>query len=537
MKFKPTPENIKTLGSIKRFYAEKYKITKGNTGASLRFDDASKTQASFLKDIIRDRSAIREYAGKQEYKELSRKIEDHYDISEDEDVSKQLGNIIFQNILHETHKKAIEKKIGTMDETVVKTYDYKQIVPIMDIKNGEVAMFNMETKTTVSDLTYTAYKEWHAKQTKETRDLYNMKFSPAKVSYNPLVSGGYSHIKTEDNQTVIEVNSHTMPTWREKEISNPVLPQQWVELMDHLFPNKKCRDYINVWIYHMLDSRCPIHLLLHSHRGVGKNTLVYILEKLIGSSNYYYVPKTFWDNPFNFELRHKRLLYLDEHKIDSRVNEAELKQYHEPMMVYHKKNVPIEGLEKNHASHIISNNTEVTNHLVYESRRYSVPEITHIPIMEAIGQDKIEELYRLKNDQEFLGNIGWWILQNAKVDEFPREQPYKSQLFYDIVDKALFPWQKWILDTIKSRSNDFYEIENNEDLKYNNKKIGRVQIENFLTSHKDKDGNRYGQLKQVRDVGRVIVPTEAYLPVAEGEVEETSENGDISNINIDEYGF
>ena len=83
-----------------------------------------------------------------------------------------------------------------------------------------------------------------------------------------------------------------------------------------------------------------IHLLLHGHRGIGKNTLIYILENLVGPSNYYYVPKDFFDNNFNSELRHRRLLYFDEHKINSKVNEAEFKQSQEPTKEEHGKGRP-----------------------------------------------------------------------------------------------------------------------------------------------------------------------------------------------------
>ena len=78
--------------------------------------------------------------------------------------------------------------------------------------------------------------------------------------------------------------------------------------------------------------------------------------------------------------------------------------------------------------------------------------------MEAMGKDWLDEIHRLKEDPDFLANLGWWILQNANISKFSPEEPYKSSLFYDIVHKALFPWQRFLIDLIKTRDSDSYVL-------------------------------------------------------------------------------
>ena len=45
---------------------------------------------------------------------------------------------------------------------------------------------------------------------------------------------------------------------------------------------------------------------------------------------------------------------------------------------------------------------------------------------------------------------------------------------------------------------------------YNRKSIGRVQVENFLSSHKDDEGDKYGWVGSVNGE-RVIIPSDKYL--------------------------
>lgn len=507
-----TESQKKTLNLILKFYFDKYDIKKGSSSNSLRFGSTSTSSSNFHKRLGKDSKVIKAHCGRAGWNDLMDALESKFETSNEDDLLQELSGIIFSKMQEIAYKKVIDSAIGkdSANNNTVKTFSYSNIIPIMDISNTQTAMFNVKAGNVVHEITYLAYKLWLDKQPKELKDAHNLVFSPAKIEFDPKTSGDFKYYTTGDGQEIICVNSHNLPEWRKKEIADPKLPKEFEILMKHLFPNELCREYVYFWAYNMLDDRSPIHLLLHGHRGIGKGSLVTIFSELVGVSNFHIAPKNFFDNNFDYELRHKRLLFFDEHKIDFKVNDAEFKQYHEPRMAYHGKGLPVTGIEKNHASHIIANNEEITNHLLYESRRYSVPVIADTPLIDVYGEEFVTELYRLAKTQDFLANVGWWILKNGDNAKFLKGKPYKSSLFYEIVNRALFPWQQQLIKDIESRSNDQYEIAS-LDLEHRGKPIGRQYIESFLKSHKDEEGKPYGTVKQVKRE-RFIVPSEKYMP-------------------------
>jgi len=504
--------NKKSLNSILRFYKDRHRIKKGSSSTTLRFDSTSVSQKTFTKYLTRDQDVLRAHCGKKEYSNLVDTIEEAYKLEKTSDAVEQMSSLLFEKLGEICHKEEIDKHTGGKSKGDVKFFDYTGIIPIIDIKTSQTVMFNMDSGNVAFEAGYDTYQKWLKVQPSKVKEAHNLLFTPARIEFNPRVAGGYTTEVTTDGQEIIAVNSHSMPPWRTEEKKSPVLPKEFVELMEHLFPEEECREYLYNWMFHMLDSRSPIHLLLHSVRGIGKNTLVYILENLVGSSNYYTVPKNFFDNNFDSELRHKRLLYFDEHKIDSRLNEAEFKQYTDPRKAYHGKGLAISGLEINHASHIIANNQEVVNHIVSSSRRFSVPVVTHLPLVDVKGEEWISEIYRLARDKEFLANIGWWLLKNGQSSKWPKDSPYKSSLFHELVYKALYPWQKWIIDTIESGVTDQIDIADfqQSELMYKGTAIGRTKIEDFLRQHKDIDGDIFGYVKQM-DKKRWIIPSDKYM--------------------------
>lgn len=528
----------KTLGNILRFYTGKYKIAKGSSVTSLRMDGAATGQVAFYKLFNNGQEAIVKHCTRKAYGELFDSVEEAYGVSGDDAIKKQIATLVFVKLQERAHKKAVEKATGGDKEghMELKAFSYHNMTPVMDIKTNQKVLFNTKEKTVVHLAGYASYDEWLRKQTQEVKDAFNLSFTPAMIKFNPRESGGAEDMTTEDGQEITCINSHNLPHWRRTELEEPKLPKEFDELMQHLFPKEKSRHYVYFWIYHMLDSRSSVHLLMHGHRGIGKNTLIYILEGLVGQSNYYYVPKDFFDNNFNSELRHKRLLYFDEHRINAKVNEAHFKQYHEPMLSYHGKGEQITGHEQNHASHVISNNIEVTNHLVYESRRFGVPELTATPIAEGLGQDWLDNIHRIKQDQDFLANLGWWVLKNydSYCEDFVKDAPYKSPLFHEIVNKALFPWQKWLIETIESRQTDYISIESNQEegalMDNRGVTVGRSKIENFLSSHKDSNDRPFAFIKQ-GTTGRYICPADDYMPDIEGSEEET-DDGNFSDMEF-----
>ena len=93
------------------------------------------------------------------------------------------------------------------------------------------------------------YQKWLKVQPSKVKEAHNLLFTPARIEFNPRVAGGYTTEVTTDGQEIIAVNSHSMPPWRTEEKKSPVLPKEFVELMEHLFPEEECREYLYNWIY------------------------------------------------------------------------------------------------------------------------------------------------------------------------------------------------------------------------------------------------------------------------------------------------
>lgn len=509
-------EHLKTLQNIAKFYNTKYSIGPGATSKSIKLDGSVKTSAAFLKLYVLNQDIVKKHCGRKPYNELVDFTASNYGLDADKDIIAYLSDLVFDALSKKVKKAHVDKAIKSLNDMGgFGSFNYTDIIPIMDVETGQTVLFNQTTMEVVHEAAYDAYESWVKKQDQEVKAMLNSDLLPALVRYNPAESGGTTMEKVE-HQEVSCINSHNKPEWRRKELKNPKMPKVFDELMKHLFPESECRQYIYVWMYHMLTSRNSMHLLLHGARGIGKNSLVEIMAALVGQSNYYSAPKEFWDNNFNSELRHRRLIYFDEHKISERENLSQFKIYSDARMAYHGKGISIKNIEKNHASHIIANNLEEVNHLVQESRRFSVPVLTQENISDVWGNEKVEHLWTMREDQDFLSNLGWWILKNAPIDKFHKDRPYKSALFYEIVNKALFPWKAWIIETIESREAEEIRLSDYQEdkLSYRGQPIGRIKIETFLASHKDMDGDYYGYVKQV-DGERIIFPSKKYLPKTE----------------------
>jgi len=440
-------------------------------------------------------------------------ISDKYNVEEEKDIKSSMGLFVFNTLLNKLTKDKMKRKANDIASRGIEEMDYSPLIPIIDYRTAQTIMFNIEDKTVIHEASYKAYEIWEKKQSAEDKKLLHGKFTSAQIDFDPTTSGGSKIIELSDGQEITSINSHNSPLWRKSENARPKMPELFKDLMNHLFPDKKCRQYVMFWAYNMLTSRSPVHLLLHGHHGIGKNTLVEIFSNLVGDSNYYLVPKGFWDNNFNSELRHRRLLYFDEHGIYTKQNLDDFKQLYDPRMTYHGKNLTIEGNEVNYASSIISNNLETINHLVYESRRFAVPVLTTKTLTAGIGEDKMDELYSIirkpEEHKEFYSNLGHWILQNGFTKEFRREQPYKTSLFYEIVEKALLPWQRYIVSSLASGECEDIPITGNPELMYKGKSQGYTNCQNFLDVHKDEHGEDYGYVVR-KGSERVIIPSKKY---------------------------
>ena len=390
-------------------------------------------------------------------------------------------------------------------------FDYTEYRKVMDAASNQEIMVNVVKRAAAPSLCVNTFDKWLKLQPDEVKEAFKEQTFAARVDYNPYRE---FDIVKEDflDQNILHINAHIMPKWRKEGIGKGMpLPEDFKRLMEHLFPNELCREYVYSWAYNMLASRNHTYLLLHGEQGVGKNTLVYVFRALVGLSNYVLIGPDFWDSKFTGPLKYKRLAFFDETIISQEIVSKVRSITNSEIVIEDKGVDPI--VVDNFCSYVITNNTDKVNHVTYDDRRYSVPVLTSVSLTQAFGQEWADELYaKLEQetlDLEFIGAIGHWILENGKSDKFNEMHPYKSDAFYDIVDKSLSQWQKNIVELIETRMAEEYNL---NDLRDELRGTGRVKLQGFLSNHRDREGDEYGFVYQKSDGARVIIPSLKYMP-------------------------
>jgi hypothetical protein len=274
----------------------------------------------------------------------------------------------------------------------------------------------------------------------------------------------------------------------------------------------------------MLVDRNHVMLLIHGGRGIGKGSLLQIIRQLVGAVNYGEIPSAFFESRFRGVLKYKRVCAFDEIPVERKfINDWKLLP--EPHMAIEDKGIELATYE-NHASYIVTNNTEAEVSILGDERKFSVPKCRDTgELVDHIDQDVWEDFVQgiLSASTDDLANIGWWLIKHGKSDKYDNRRPFKSDTFYEIVDKALTNWQRGIIIEIERK--EWKEI-NLADIEDVTRGTGRIKIEKFLNVHRDRDGDLYGYIKQMKGGERVIIPHKKYLPDSEEEEEQQQDTSD-----------
>lgn len=320
-----------------------------------------------------------------------------------------------------------------------------------------------------------------------------------------------------EGQEAVHFNRHITPTWRRGKIFKDC-PSFFFDFLNHLFPNEKSRNYVLLWLREMLRGRNQCALLLVSNMGTGKGVLENLGRALVGQENYFVQGEGFFKSQFNSELLYKRLITFDETPLTL--------EYKEILKLYLNDRIPVEKkgqdprTETNYASFIISNNLDTENRLYADDRRFSVPEITDIPLNEVFNEEEIEDFVRGFEDPEYIGAIGNYILNLE--GEFNPNKPYRADKFYQLMVLSLSEWERFLVEEVTSKKADKYLL---SDLKYDfEEKTGMTRfpgarrIESFLNQFKDRDGNRIAEIVKNNNDYR-IYPTTWYKSILDKDYE------------------
>jgi hypothetical protein len=517
------------FSSIINYFSTNYDL-KTSGRENIKLGSRTHNVNQFTKRFIDEKDAIADHIGMVEWAQLITEIGRDKGWKQDrvlEFMADRIFSAIKTTLAQDAKQKVTKADLSTITENA---FDYTNHLPIMDIKTNQQLMFDTARKCIDHNVAFVKWRDWVMTRDAEEKKILMQTVTPASIFYNPrnIEEVQYKTISGQEN--VLHLNAHRTPDWRKtRTISKPELPSMFVELMEHVFADQESIEYVYAWIYFALTDRNHCYLLMHADQGLGKGTLCSILSKLVGDSNFATSDKDSFESRFNGELKNKRIVYFDELDVTLE-NMPKIRALTNKYVRYEGKGEQAADLE-NFASFIIANNSDTgINHLTCEDRRFSVPNMGKGNIDTVKGQEWLDRIYhKIEEDQDFIANIGWWILDHGDNGKYTPTRPFKSDTFYDLVENALTIWQRNVLELIESRKNYRYDI-----LKYKEelRGTGRIKLANFLENHKDREGDHYGYVGQDNDGKRYIYVSDKYRP-QETEKEDNSKENEEDFNNFD----
>jgi hypothetical protein len=396
---------------------------------------------------------------------------------------------------------------------------------VIDYHTGKKVVFNNKLRV-ISKMHPDAYlKALTAHQRKLVLDQGT---KLATFSFNPYNTFERRVIILEA-QKVVEFNCFTPPAWRcnddgRLDISledryyseNP--PKIFAEFMEHLIPNRGQREYVYHWMHQAIFSRNETYLCLNGKKGAGKNLLCELLGKLVGEEYYRKANERFFDEGFNSVLDRARLILLDELRVENGKHQNRLKSYINKGQNIERKGHDAEKTVETFNSYIINNNDIGDMLLVWDDRRFSVPDLTENKLLDVWPQSKIDEFAALFEDTEFLRKVGFWLKHHGRSDKFGTFYVLRGERYWKIVFNSLTEWQKIIVEAITSKDKTEYSI---SDLKQTYKR--RVdanrfpfkiqKIGDFVDDYRHRGEHKLGTLEGLGE-NAVIIPSEEFKHIA-----------------------
>jgi hypothetical protein len=326
----------------------------------------------------------------------------------------------------------------------------------------------------------------------------------AKILYHPYMEIRGDMYDPELGVKTNFVNVYTPPPWKKiiNDVSANIHPTL-LKFFQHLFcvegdeDSEKNIQYVFFWMKNFMTRRNGTMLALTGFKGIGKGLFATkVCRALVGGKNFELFSDHVLESQFNSGLENRTLCFFDEVNIDNSVKKDNLKLYCNDEIPLEKKGKDKVDVE-NFSSFILATNTLTGLGIDPSDRRFSVPELTSIPLKEGMPELEIAEFITLC-ERSIRGEVVQEIAELAKYIlefepnpefKFTFDSPYKSKTFYMSCEASLTGVKKVVRDMITSKALPYYtiehirdtlrEIEGNDKLRANAQTIG-----NFLFEYK-----------------------------------------------------
>lgn len=263
----------------------------------------------------------------------------------------------------------------------------------------------------------------------------------AEFIYNPFM---LKKLYKEDN--FWKFNTYNAPFWLMdhyyygREIGKCDMPDCYEKFLIHLTDgDKESYSYILDWLSTMLRSRNYCILSTIGNQGIGKGVLGAIMESMVGKDNYSLTDNRLIKKEFNAQIKDKRLVYIDELKVQNSTEENRLK-----LLINDTVEVEAKGLDSvnvtNYSSIYVSSNDFDAIRLRGDDRRFSIVKLTDNKLIDIMTQVEIEHLLEDSNVGKFARYL-WHRTISRRMN-----QVFTSDRTAEVRESSLKGWEEWFIE-------------------------------------------------------------------------------------------
>lgn len=332
-----------------------------------------------------------------------------------------------------------------------------QLVPLLDIKTDNIILYNNQIKN-ISEI---SYKAWERKMSKDDKGYIASLMRDALFAYDPYNLESFVPVEFESME-VLKVNTYSPPKWRLRPDPghfDAECPEIIDRVLNHVFPDPKCRRFVLNWAWQALMTRNETYLVLNGPKGLGKGVFCELMVALVDKRHYSKAPMAFLTGQFNAVLDKKRLILIDEFKV-GKDEHTRLKGYINKSQNIEKKGIDADKAVETFNSYIITNNDVTDMFIECDDRRFSVVDINSSRLDHVIDRKEITELIaRLEDeDDDLIYQFGYYIYHYGKARGLDEFSYYQGKRFWELCYSSLYEWKRFIVDKILSREAKEYEI-------------------------------------------------------------------------------
>lgn len=406
--------------------------------------------------------------------------------------------------------------------------ELENLTPVVNMEEDEILLID-EANSIVSDIKYSSWLK--AIDADYRKSVVNNSMPIAKFIFDPYtdmrVRRGSVDSGTRD---MVFINTYSAPEWRRGAEAVEKCPEFLSVFMGHLFmDNQEQIDYCLRWMAEAMLGRNETYLVLNGDKGVGKNTLYEIMKAVVSPKYAVTAPQSLTTSHFNSVLNNKRLILLDEYKIN-RTNHLFLKKIINKYQTIERKGVDADREFETFNSFMIFHNDISDMYLEKDDRRFSALDITTKNLLELWSADEIEDYMRELNNphSELTKEIGSYLLW-VGTKEFKNATPFKGKKFHDIVEFNMPTWLQIVVAMIengevkKGRISFKKEIEKKLSSEMmGNKKVQwrKSTLEKYLKEYRYKDRYCIGTIEGGTKAGLELLVNPDLLELFNYEVED-----------------